>query len=70
MSIVKKGQWYSLCCHEDLCEADEDEEIDDDFSVQIFATREEGLKAIANDWERSGYPEQAKECLDMLNDGK
>ena len=67
MTKIKKGQWYSICCHEDLCQAEEDEEFED-FSVQVFDTREDGLRTIAADWERSGHPDEAKECLQMIKE--
>lgn len=66
---IKKGQWVSYCCHEDLTQADEDEEVevdDGDILPAVFDTEEEGLRTIAEYWRKSGYPAEEKECLDMI----
>ena len=43
MEMLKKGQWYYYCCYEDFRQADEDEELDDEFPYTVFNSEIEGL---------------------------
>lgn len=50
MALVKKGQWYSYCCEEDLYQATEDFEEDEENCgmtfIGVWDSHEEALSEI------------------------
>ena len=44
--LIKKGQWYTICCEIDLTQAEEDLEKDDDIGIRVWNSKEEALKDL------------------------
>lgn len=62
MKEVKKGQWYALCCEQDLEKAEYDFIDDEDLYVGPWETKKEALEAL---YENGG---DQRECKRMLKE--
>lgn len=49
MISVKKGQWFAICCEDDLMQSEEDFEEEKRFMAGVWNTKEEALKELTHD---------------------
>jgi len=46
MKKVKKGQWYTYCCEDDLVQAKEDFVDDEAIGIEVWDIKEEALTEL------------------------
>lgn len=65
---IKKGQWYTRCCHLDLERAEKGfyEDIEDTSPLDVWDTKIEALLSIAWRWFRSGEIKTAIEAVSLI----
>ena len=74
--VPEIGDWYTLCCHEDLHQIEDQEDLDDvveelgqpggSLVDGIWSDQLTALQTIRGWWERDGHPAEVAECDELI----
>lgn len=62
---IKKGQYYTMCCHLDMERAKKGfyEDIEDTGQLDVWNSKTEAVLSLAKRWAKSSHPREAIEAL-------
>ena len=76
MKSPEIGDWYTFCCHEDLHQIENQEDLDDvveelgqpggSLVDGIWPDQLTALQTIRGWWERDGHPAEVAECDELI----